>query len=363
MCVVAAITENLLVPYCVRVPGGGRLVDRFPEVPAHALATRMVPPPHFSAATFGSYLPDPQYGTQTQVHDYLLSVVGQVRCTRHWWQHHKLPLALYLDGGFGVGKTHLLAALVHAVGVERARFGTFMQYTHLVGATGFESALDLLSQAELVAIDEFELDDPGDTLLITRLVRCLSDRGVTVAVTSNTLPEALGQGRFAADDFVREIQDLADRFVVLRIDGPDFRNRAVAARVDHLDGVQVKTAVDATPGATLDSFAELLKHLSCLHPSRYQALVQSTAVVGLVEVQQIVDQDVALRFVVLVDRLYDQQVPVLWAWDSFEQTAADDPERLFGGGMLAGGYRKKYLRTLSRLTELTAAGAALAAQI
>ena len=56
------------------------------------------------------------------------------------------------------------------------------------------------------------------------------------------------------------------------------------------------------------------------------------------------DQNVALRLVVLADRLYDRQVPL---------TAAGLPlNRLFGEEMLAGGYRKKYRRAISRLVAL-----------
>ena len=60
----------------------------------------------------------------------------------------------------------------------------------------------------------------------------------------------------------------------------------------------------------------------------------------------------ALRLVVLVDRLYDREIPVL---------AAGGPlDRLFSEEMLAGGYRKKYLRAISRLVALAREGAASA---
>ena len=80
----------------------------------------------------------------------------------------------YLDGGFGVGKTHLLASLWHdAPGPEA--YGTFVEYTRLVGALGFTETVRLLSGHRLLAVDEFELDDPGDTMLMTRLLGQLSD--------------------------------------------------------------------------------------------------------------------------------------------------------------------------------------------
>jgi cell division protein ZapE len=86
----------------------------------------------------------------------------------------------------------------------------------------------LLGDYTLLCIDEFELDDPGNTTLISRLLAQLVERGVSVAATSNTLPEQLGEGRFAAQDFLREISTLAAIFDVVRIDGPDYRHRDLA---------------------------------------------------------------------------------------------------------------------------------------
>jgi cell division protein ZapE len=58
------------------------------------------------------------------------------------------------------------------------------------------------------------------------------------------------------------------------------------------------------------------------------------------------DQAVALRFVVLVDRLYDRDVAVV---------AGGAPlDTVFSKEMLSGGYRKKYFRALSRLVTLAA---------
>ena len=104
-------------------------------------------------------------------------------------------------------------------------FGTFIEYTALIGALGYQQAVQLLRGATLIAIDEFELDDPGDTMMMTRLLGELVDSGSRIAATSNTPPNALGEGRFAASDFRREIQALSDRFDTVRIDGLDYRRR------------------------------------------------------------------------------------------------------------------------------------------
>ena len=327
------------------------LTDRRPDVPADRLLAGFVPPRHFADASFDSYLPDPEHPSQAAARDRLAEVAAVLTrpASRGWFRRSTRPgagVAVYLDGGFGVGKTHLLAALAHAVGPgeDGAAFGTFVEYTHLVGALGFGPAVRELSRRRLVCLDEFELDDPGDTVLMSRLLRELADAGVALAATSNTLPESLGEGRFAAEDFLREIQALAARFEVLRIDGPDYRHRSAPTRAGGLPDDDVRDRAAALPGATCDPFPALLAHLRTVHPSRYGALLDGVAAVGLTGVAPVADQADALRLVVLVDRLYDRDVPVL--------LGGSGTAELFGPEMLRGGYRKKYLRALSRLAAL-----------
>ena len=90
---------------------------------------------------------------------------------------------------------------------------------------GYVECIDLLAGYVVVCIDEFELDDPGNTVLVSRLLSELVARGVSIAATSTTLPEQLGEGRFAAEDFTREIHALAAIVTTARIDGPDYRHR------------------------------------------------------------------------------------------------------------------------------------------
>jgi cell division protein ZapE len=250
---------------------------------------------------------------------------------------------IYLDGGFGVGKTHLLASLWHAVPGPKA-FGTFVEYTNLVGALSFRKTVDVLREYTLVCIDEFELDDPGDTVLMSRLMRELADAGVRLVATSNTLPGSLGEGRFAAQDFKREIQVLAEQFDVIRIDGEDYRHRGLPEAPAPYSDEAVTKAAYATESASLDDFPHLLDHLARVHPSRYGALTDGLKAVCLTDVQPVPDQSTALRLVVLADRLYDREVPVLASGLPFD--------RLFNEEMLNGGYRKKYFRAISRLTAL-----------
>ncbi|WP_426592158.1 cell division protein ZapE [Cellulomonas sp. McL0617] len=325
------------------------LADRRPHVPTDRLLAELVPPRHFADESFATYRPDPAHPSQQEAVARLMEVATQIRdgSGRRWRRKAAAP-AVYLDGGFGVGKTHLLTSLARAVG--DAAYGTFVEYTNLVGALGFLPTVEALATRRLVCIDEFELDDPGDTVLMSRLLRELADRGVALAATSNTLPDALGEGRFAADDFLREIQALAARFEVLRVDGDDYRHRSLVTDASGLRDADVRAAA-GRPGATLDDFDALLAHLATVHPSRYGALLDGVTLVALTGVGPVPTQDVALRLVVLVDRLYDRDVPVL--------LGGSGEHDLFSADMLAGGYRKKYYRALSRLGSLAADGATL----
>jgi cell division protein ZapE len=328
-----------------------QLTDRDPRVPADRLIGELVPPPRFAEVSFDSYRPDPAQSTQQQAVDTLRAFatpVGQKPRKRLFGRAKEQgPGGVYLDGGYGVGKTHLLASLWHAVPGPKL-FATFVELTHLVGALGFHDAVDALSSYALVCVDEFELDDPGDTVLVSTLLTRLRESGVRLAATSNTLPGKLGEGRFATDDFLREIQGLGAHFESVRIDGEDYRHRGLPDAPPAPDLDTVKRAADLE-GASLDHFVDLSRHLAQVHPSKYGALLDGVRVVCLEDVRTVEDQAVGLRLVVLADRLYDRDLPVVASGVTFD--------RLFAAPLLEGGYRKKYHRAISRLVALARDGA------
>ncbi|MEU6828195.1 cell division protein ZapE [Nocardia beijingensis] len=329
-----------------------RLVDRHPEVPADQLVAQMVPPPMFDEVSFASYIPDPKEPSQAAAVTKAEEFAGQVAKISK--AAHKKSLfgkkkqvsgaGLYLDGGFGVGKTHLLASIFHSSPAPKS-FGTFGELTNLVGALGFANALERLSGNSVLCIDEFELDDPGDTMLVSRLLTELSAAGVSIAATSNTLPGQLGEGRFAAQDFMREIKKLGAIFEAVRVDGPDYRHRDLPPAPEPTAPEVLAERAASTPGSTLDEFDALLQHLSTLHPSKYGALIAGVSSVFVSGVHPVTDQAVALRIVVLADRLYDASVPVTVSGAKLDE--------IFSAEMLEGGYRKKYLRAISRLLALS----------
>lgn len=326
------------------------ILDRYPQLSGDEIVSHLVPPRQFQTATLESYRPDRDYPSQgatvAAIRNFTAAATGKGRGFFSRKKADPVRPGIYLDGGFGVGKTHLLAALWHLAS-GRKYFGTFIEYTALVGALGYAETVATLRGAALICIDEFELDDPGDTRLMTRLLSELIDSGTRVAATSNTPPSALGEGRFAAIDFLREIDAMSAQFTTLRVDGVDYRHRDNSGHALSLDDQAFEAAVADVDGViTVDEFDAVLRHLATVHPSRYVKLVENLAGIGLRNVSTLRSQTDALRLVAFVDRLYDAQVRIFSTGVPLDQVFAEE--------MLSGGYRKKYLRAVSRMIALTA---------
>jgi cell division protein ZapE len=334
------------------------LTEQVPQMTPDEMVRALVPPPQFAHASFDNYVPDDAYPSQAGAVEISRAFAqagggkaqGRGLVSRLFKKSPSVKPGVYLDGGFGVGKTHLLAATWHAFG-GRKYFGTFIEYTSLVGALGYQKAVEAFTGASLLAIDEFELDDPGDTMVMTRFLGALVEKGTHVMATSNTPPNALGEGRFAAQDFLREITKLANVFETVRIDGVDYRRRAVEGHAVVTSPDELGRVVDEriAAGETIarDDFRTLIDFLAKVHPSKYVKLVDGIDVLALSDVTELTDQSEALRFVAFIDRVYDAEIPMV---------ASGVPlDEIFGGGMVDGGYRKKYLRSVSRLIASTGA--------
>jgi cell division protein ZapE len=255
-----------------------------------------------------------------------------LRRARRPWERR----ALYLDGPFGVGKTHLLAATYHSSPGPKA-FLAFPDLVLTLIQLGVEEAAKELRGHRLLCVDEFELDDPASLLLVLALLRRLTGwpSRTRVVATSTTEPSRLGEGRLDADRFRAQIAALADLFEVLPIDGRDHRQIT-------------RRATPARPGPVVDiAHAELAAHLADLHPLRYAGLVAPIGQLVVHDLRPFADEPDALRFVHLVDKLYDLEVAL----------AAPDAcplDVLFPPTYAAGPFAAKYGRCRSRLVELLA---------
>jgi cell division protein ZapE len=311
-----------------------RLAERLPQVDLETLVAGFRPPPRFGEAKFGSYRPNVAYASQA-------SALQKIQA---WLRpgFKRTSKGLYLDGGFGVGKTHLLvAAFLEAKGPKA--YLSFEELTYTVGLVGMPKAVERFSRLKYLFIDEFELDDPGNAQMVTNLLGQTMRKGLRVMTTSNTQPEALGQGRFNADQFRIQIQSLASQFADHSIDGPDYRHRDFTHSPKPLDPEVLQATFNQNPKATLDTWPSVLELLRRLHPVRYRYLLEGLEAVYIQDLAAISDPNDALRLVHFIDKVYDSNVSLKFS---------GVPLANLFGEYRQGAFAKKFGRCLSRLAEL-----------
>lgn len=336
------------------------LHSRIRQLPARsepaALLRSFVPPPRFADKRFAHYRPSPNSPSQRAAMQRLQALAaeleprtsGIVDQIRSMFGRRGRGGGVYLDGGFGVGKTHLLAAMWHAAPYPKA-YLSFDELVYAIGLLGVAGVRAVFAKHRLVAIDEWELDDPGNLKMAIAFLRGALQDGIQVVTTSNTIPDELGRGRFSQKDFAAEIEELSTAFEVLTITGDDYRHRHFAARPGRelfLSASEVEQRARAAgPNVLCLPFAELVRSLEQTHPIRYAALVDTLDGLFVQNLQGMNRLPDALRWVHFVDKLYDGAVP-------FTASASVPLAALFPPDFLEGAYGKKFSRCLSRMEEL-----------
>jgi cell division protein ZapE len=320
-----------------------------------ALLARLVPPPRFAGKRLQGYHPDPDHPSQGAARDRVAGFAGELH--QAGWRRllARREGGLYLDGGFGVGKTHLLASLWQEAPAPKA-YLRFDDLVHLIGLLGLRAAGDALAGHRLVCVDEWELDDPGNLRMAVGFLRIVVPAGVRLAVTSNTLPAELGSGRLAQKEFLREIDEMARAFEVVRILGDDYRHRHFEARPG--DGYLVSEErleeLAAGPPAMLRvEQGELLRALGRVHPIRFGEMALLAPRIAVRGLAPLPDLAAGLRWVHWIDELYD-------AGGVLAASGEASLDEFFPTGALTGPYARKFGRCLSRMEELlgeTAEGA------
>jgi cell division protein ZapE len=324
-----------------------------PRPDTAALVGEFVPPARFASKSFDNY--SPRHPSQTAAENRLRAEAAALQR-----RGRGSPLArlrsvfverrgggIYLDGGFGVGKTHLLAALWNAAPFPKS-YLSFDELVYFIGLVGVAEARAAFAGQVLVAVDEWELDDPGNLKLALAFLRGAVSDGVRVAVTSNTLPIELGSGRFSQKDFRAEIEELGRAFEVVRMEGEDYRHRHFEVRpgAEYFWPPELlrERALEAER-AVLVGFGELLRGLERLHPIRYAALVDRIETMQVEEIGRVERLPDALRWVHFVDTLYDSAVP-------FAASSEIALGEIFPSSFVEGPYGKKLSRCLSRMEEM-----------
>lgn len=289
---------------------------------------------------------------------------------------------LYIWGGVGRGKTHLVDTFYDSLALERklrVHFHRFMQRLHaaLTQHSGAKNPLevvadDIADEALVLCFDEFFVSDIGDAMILGGLIDALFRRGVTLVATSNIPPQELYRDGLQRSRFLPAIALLEQHLTVTHLEAAtDYRFRtlqradlwhvphdrtaaeALSAYFSSLTGREAGdprsvdinqrplTLLADAPGVAWATFSTL-----CEEPRSAVDYVEMAREYHTVLIEQIPlldrdKEDAARRFINLVDEFYDRNVKLI-------ATAAEAPEALYDGSRL----RFEFDRTVSRLQEM-----------
>lgn len=296
------------------------------------------------------------------------------------------PRGVYLVGRVGRGKSMLMDLFFELAPValkRRIHFHRFMQEVHgkLHAMKRADPGLadpipplarSIADEVKLLCFDELQVNDIADAMILGRLFEALFARGVVMVATSNTRPDDLFQDRPGRDAFKPFIAVIKREMDTQTLDSPrDYRRGGLRGidtwhvpadtRADYrLDSAfQRLSAGHAPEPVTLTVMgrswvvqlaagpvARFDFDWLCGQPlgaGDYLALATRFAALVLDHVPRLGPEnfDVARRFIVLVDNLYEQKVKLV-------ASAADEPDGIYMRGEGATAFE----RTASRLEEM-----------
>ena len=304
--------------------------------------------------------------------------------------------SLYIWGAVGRGKTMLMDMFFDLAPLNskrRVHFNAFMSDVHARihawrqekrrgQTTGIYRGDDplapvaeaLAADAALLCFDEFSVTDIADAMILGRLFQALWAQGVVIVATSNVAPGDLYRDGLNRALFLPFITLIGEHMNVLRLDAAkDFRleklssapvyfvpaDAAAHAALDEafaalaggasprpmrlpLLGREIFVPI-AAPGIARFNFADLCEQP--LGAADYLALAQRfhTLIIDGIPIIPADARNVAKRFILLIDTLYDGRVKLL-------ASAAAAPENLYRAAQ--GREAFEYARTVSRLVEM-----------
>lgn len=289
---------------------------------------------------------------------------------------------LYLWGGVGRGKTHLMDLFFESLPFserQRTHFHRFMQHVHqqLRELTGQKNPLKIVGEriaegVRVLCFDEFFVSDITDAMLLAGLLEELFARGVTLVVTSNVEPCNLYRDGLQRQRFLPAIALIERHARVLNVDGgidhrlrlleqaelyhtplDDGADRSLARSFASLSPEPARENVDIEvegrpvrvrklgENAAWFDFRDLCEGPRSQNDYIWLAREFTAVLLANVPVLDASRDDAARRLVNLVDEFYDRSVKLV-------VSAEAPPQGLYTGTRLA----FEFQRTASRLIEM-----------
>lgn len=289
---------------------------------------------------------------------------------------------LYFWGGVGRGKTYLVDCFYECLPFEnklRIHFHRLMQNIHkeLKSPGKVESPLKIIAQrlsekTRVLCFDEFHVSDITDAMLLGGLFEALFERGVVLVTTSNQHPDQLYQGGLQRERFLPAIELLKQYTQVVNVDsGIDYRLQFLdhaeiyhSPLDEHADAILEDDFIHVSPdegskGEALEIEGRSIQTVRCgdgVVWFEFKALCDGprgaadyieiarqyqTVLISNIPIMNDHENDLAKRFITLVDEFYDRNVKLII-------TAAAVPDGLYKGSRLAEAFK----RTISRLEEM-----------
>jgi len=321
------------------------------------------------------------------LHDSL--IYRETRDVPRWWQKFlflKKPSnpvrGLYLWGGVGRGKTFLMDIFYQCLPIKkkkRVHFHQFMNEIHqaLRKTKDIENPLETIArnlsrQFSVLCLDEFVIIDIGDAMIVAGLLEALFEQGVVLVTTSNSPPQDLYHDGLQRARFLPAIELISQHCKVVNLDGgQDYRLKGLEQThlytaphspvvvdqiqrylSEHVSPYQIQVQQLNINGRELDfrfcaedtvwfDFDQLCKTTRSQDDYLELARLFNTLILTDIHEMSSLNDDVARRFVLLVDILYDHKVILICS-------ASVEPERLYQGKRLV----FEFERTSSRLIEM-----------
>ncbi len=291
---------------------------------------------------------------------------------------------IYFWGGVGRGKTYLVDTFYDALPFKRkmrTHFHRFMQRVHkdLNSLAGQKNPLTIIAdniadEAVVICFDEFFVVDIGDAMILGGLMQELFARGVTLVSTSNIIPDGLYQNGLQRDRFIPAIKLLNKYTDVVNVDsGVDYRLRTLEqAELYHCP---LDDSAQASLQKSFDSLIPDAQHIEkninvdilgrdipaiavcddiawfdfyglCDGPRSQNDYIElgrlfHAVLISNVPIMGTKNDDLARRFINLIDEFYDRGVKVIMSADA-------EIHNIYGGGRL----EFEFQRTTSRLLEM-----------